>query len=172
MPNLKYTIADGDAPFSVACERLPARDGEHFRVVCGSTTAEIEAIQPTPGCGWFVHHGRVVRFHAVRTQTGAEVWVDGRRVRLTEVKQRARRAGAEQAGGPVDQLAAPMPGTVLKINVGVGETFAAHQPLVVMESMKMEMTLSSPHAGKVKEIRCRVGELVAMGAVLAKLEAS
>ncbi len=172
MPSVKYEVHGRDEAVTVKSERLPAQDGVLYRVACGTRTSEVEAIQTTPGCGWFVYHGRVVRFHAVRTQAGAEVWVDGRRVRLTEVKPQARRAGAEHAGEPVDQLAAPMPGTILKINAGVGEPYAAHQPLIVMESMKMEMTLSSPHAGKVKEMRCRVGELVAMGAVLAKLEAS
>lgn len=171
MPNLKYKIDDAEEAQIVQAERLPARDGAYYRVARGSEFAEVEVVRNTPGCGWFLHHGRVVAFHAVKSDGGAEVWVGGRRVRLTEVKRGARRAGAEQTGGSVDQLAAPMPGTILKINVTVGERFAAHQPLIVMESMKMEMTLSSPHAGAMKEIRCKVGELVAMGAVLAKLDA-
>jgi 3-methylcrotonyl-CoA carboxylase alpha subunit len=65
-----------------------------------------------------------------------------------------------------NDLTAPMPGTVLKVLVAPGQRFEAHAPLVVMESMKMEMTLSAPHAGRVGMIECRPGQLVAMGAVL------
>lgn len=159
-----------DGPHTVRVERLVERDGACFRVDTGTLKAEVETVQPSPGAGWFLHHGRVVAFHAVRTERGVEVWHDGRRVCLETAGRRARRGQAGQAGPPMDELAAPMPGTILKINVKPGDAFEAHQALVVMESMKMEMTLSSPHAGKVAEIRCRVGELVSMGAVLAKLE--
>jgi len=40
-----------------------------------------------------------------------------------------------------------------------------------MESMKMETTLSVPHPGRIVDLRCRPGELVEMGAVLANVEA-
>jgi biotin carboxyl carrier protein len=38
-----------------------------------------------------------------------------------------------------------------------------------MESMKMELTLSAPKAGRVAELRCAEGDLVELGAVLARL---
>ena len=63
-----------------------------------------------------------------------------------------------------------MPGTILKILIDEGETFAAHEPIIIMESMKMEMSLSAPHAGRVTKIECQVDQLVDMGAVLARLE--
>ncbi|KAB2945072.1 MAG: acetyl-CoA carboxylase biotin carboxyl carrier protein subunit, partial [Phycisphaerae bacterium] len=47
------------------------------------------------------------------------------------------------------EVKAPMPGTILKILVKPGDVVTAHQPLVVMESMKMEMTLSASGAGRV-----------------------
>jgi biotin carboxyl carrier protein len=62
-----------------------------------------------------------------------------------------------------------MPGTVRKINVAPGDHFEAHQPLVVMESMKMEMSLSMPHPGTVAQLSCEVGQLVDMGAVLLRV---
>lgn len=172
MANLKYKVNDATESRSIQAERLTAGAGGHVRATCDGESVEVEFVRTSPGCGWLLHQGRVVAFHAVKSEAGAEVWIDGRRLRLTEVKPQARRSGGEQAGGPVDNIAAPMPGTILKINLAAGESFVAHQPLIVMESMKMEMTLSSPHAGVMKEIRCKVGELVAMGAVLARLDAT
>lgn len=171
MPAIRFEH-ETNGPLSVSIERFPEAGEGGYRVQTGEVKDEVRAVQPTPGAGWFVHHGRVVTFHAVRTDRGVEVWHDGRRVCLESVDRRSRRAAGGHAAAPVDELAAPMPGTILKINVKPGDAFAAHQALIVMESMKMEMTLSSPHAGKVAEIRCKVGELVAMGAVLAKLEST
>ena len=111
-----------------------------------------------------------MRFWTCQTADGAEVFVHGRRYCLQTIDQRLRRGRAPHAADRMEDLCAPMPGTILKIVVSAGESFAAHQPLIIMESMKMEMTLSSPHAGRVKEIHCKVGELVPMGRLLAKLD--
>lgn len=62
-----------------------------------------------------------------------------------------------------------MPGTVLQINISEGEAFEAKQSLIILESMKMEMTLSVPHGGVVEKINCKTGDLVEMGSVLATL---
>jgi len=169
MATLRFKPNEGLEPIVIQTERLVADGGRHHHVQCGERSAEVELVQRQPETGWLLHHGRVVAFHAVKTDRGVEVWHDGRRICLETADRRARREQPGHAGPPSDELAAPMPGTILKINVKTGDAFEAHQALVVMESMKMEMTLSAPQTGKVVEIRCKVGELVAMGAVLAKL---
>jgi len=60
-------------------------------------------------------------------------------------------------------------GTVWKIQKKVGETVAAGEVLIILESMKMEMELESPVAGTVAEIRCQEGQAVAEGDVLVVL---
>jgi biotin carboxyl carrier protein len=113
---------------------------------------------------------RVFPCHFVRKNTHIEVWVSGQTY-VFEVESAKGRASQAAAGSLAEEILAPMPGTVLRIEVKKGETFAAHQPLIIMESMKMEMTLSAPHAGRIAKIACAVGELVPMGKVLAKLQA-
>ena len=63
-----------------------------------------------------------------------------------------------------------MPGTILKLVAAPGDVVRAGQALLVMESMKMEMTVEAPQAGRVAEIHCRPGELVPTGARLVRLE--
>jgi biotin carboxyl carrier protein len=63
-----------------------------------------------------------------------------------------------------------MPGTILKVLVTQGDKVAAGQALIVMESMKMEMTLSAPQAGWVSSVACSEGQMVNMGALLATLK--
>ncbi|MBT8485502.1 MAG: acetyl-CoA carboxylase biotin carboxyl carrier protein subunit [Phycisphaerae bacterium] len=98
------------------------------------------------------------------------IWLDGRTRRFERCDPTARRAAAGGGGGGVGHLLAPMPGKILEIAVQPGESFEAHTPIIIMESMKMEMTLSAPSAGRVARVRCVAGELVEMGACLAELE--
>ncbi len=67
-------------------------------------------------------------------------------------------------------LAAHITGTVVKIEKRPGDPVTAGEPVVILESMKMEMPLESPDDGTVKEIRCREGQAVSEGDVLVVLE--
>ena len=75
---------------------------------------------------------------------------------------------AASAGGDAG-LAAPMPGTVVKLLVAEGQDVAEGQPLVVIEAMKMEYTVVAPHAGVVKRLPFATGALVPKGAALIEL---
>ena len=70
---------------------------------------------------------------------------------------------------PTD-VSAHITGTVWKIQVQVGDTVAEEQTLVILESMKMEMPVESPSAGKVKSIAVSEGQPVEEGDVLVTLE--
>ena len=57
-------------------------------------------------------------------------------------------------------LTAPMPGTVLQINVAVGDKVEPGQLLMIVEAMKMEHSIVATHAGEIAEIRAAVGDFV------------
>ena len=61
----------------------------------------------------------------------------------------------------------PMPGTVLAVKAALGESVAEGQPLVVVEAMKMEHTVTAPMAGVVTELPAVPGRAVEMDALLA-----
>ncbi len=63
-------------------------------------------------------------------------------------------------------LRATMPGRVLAVLVKAGDEVAKGAPLVVLEAMKMEQTVTAPLAGKVDRVLCEVGEQVREGAEL------
>ena len=72
-------------------------------------------------------------------------------------------------GRMATSVPAHITGTVWKIQKKVGETVAAGEVLIILESMKMEMELEAPVAGTVAEIRCQEGQAVAEGDVLVVL---
>ncbi|MGC4936718.1 biotin carboxylase N-terminal domain-containing protein [Kribbella sp. DT2] len=78
----------------------------------------------------------------------------------------------ERFADPADQLAAgslvaPMPGSVIRVAVEVGDEVQQGQALLWLEAMKMEHTISAPADGVVVELNVAKGEQVEVGAVLA-----
>jgi len=67
-------------------------------------------------------------------------------------------------------VAAHITGTVWEIRVNVGDDVREEQVLVVLESMKMEMPVEAPDAGKVAAILVEKGQAVEEGEVLVRLE--
>ena len=68
------------------------------------------------------------------------------------------------------QVKALMPGKVLKILVSVGESISVGTPLLVIESMKMENTISSDFTGKVIDIHIKVDDSVQYDQLLIYIE--
>jgi 3-methylcrotonyl-CoA carboxylase alpha subunit len=64
----------------------------------------------------------------------------------------------------------PLPGKIIDLRVKPGDTVSRGQPLLVLEAMKMEHTLSAPADGTVKSVRYAVGEQVPEGAELVEFE--
>ena len=77
---------------------------------------------------------------------------------------------AAAAGPGEEDVLSPMPGTVVAVRVSDGETVTAGQPLIVLEAMKMEHSLTAAHDGTV-QLSCVTGDKVGAGTVLATIPA-
>jgi len=115
------------------------------------------------------YDGRTVRsaHAAVRGEHGAVTWLgrDGQAWAVRDeppVPLRGARAGS--ADGTVRS---PMPGTVLAVHVAVGDVVSAGQPVLVVEAMKMEHTVTAPFDGAVTELTAKAGQQVRMDETLA-----
>ncbi len=97
----------------------------------------------------------------------AHVFGDGgaRALDLYDPLAHAQDTQGDHGGG----LTAPMPGKIISIAVKAGDSVAKGQPLLVMEAMKMEHTISAPADGKVEELFYAVGDQVTEGAELVSI---
>jgi acetyl-CoA/propionyl-CoA carboxylase, biotin carboxylase, biotin carboxyl carrier protein len=143
-------VAVGDA------EPVPARaerhDGELVLTIGGRTVRYAFAEQSGPPGGGLLWLGRDGHAWAVREEP-----------RLT-----ARAAETRATDGIV---ASPMPGTVLAVNITKGQGVAFGQPLLIVEAMKMEHTVTAPFDGTIAELAAKTGQQVAMDETLAVVHA-
>lgn len=68
------------------------------------------------------------------------------------------------------EIVSPMAGVLLRCAVSVGDEVESGQEVAVLESMKMEVPVTAPDAGRVREIRCTAGSFVQEGDTLVVLE--
>lgn len=87
-------------------------------------------------------------------------------VHLVEVDDVMHRVSRDEGG----MVRSPAPALVVATPLAVGDEVAAGQPVLVLESMKMETVLSAPFSGRVKELLVRVGSQVETGVPLVRLE--
>ena len=85
----------------------------------------------------------------------------------TQVTDGSASAAAPVTGG--DPVAAPLAGTVVKMLVQPGQRVNEGEPVVILEAMKMETSVSAPKAGQIVELRAKSGDSVAVGDVLLTL---
>ena len=90
-------------------------------------------------------------------------------------KPRPKRGGSSAGGGGAagsGKIAVPMQGTIVKINVEVGQTVAAGDAVVVLEAMKMENNVAADIDGTVTAVNVEAGQSVAAGEVVIVIEAA
>ncbi|CAB0494732.1 acetyl/propionyl/methylcrotonyl-CoA carboxylase subunit alpha [Corynebacterium diphtheriae] len=112
------------------------------------------------------------------------VEIDGRRVEIAlpgdlalgggagapKKKAKKRRAGGSKAAISGDAVAAPMQGTVIKINAEEGAEVAEGDTVVVLEAMKMENPVKAHKSGVVTGLAIAAGEGVTKGQVLLEIK--
>ena len=80
----------------------------------------------------------------------------------------AAKPAASGAAGSI-KVTAPMPGTILKMNVKVGDTIKANDLVCILEAMKMENEIFASEGGTVKSIEAAQGASVNSGDVIITL---
>lgn len=97
--------------------------------------------------------------------------IDGKAAPVAKAAPAAAPVAAPVAAAAgATKVTAPMPGTILGVNVKEGEAVKAGQPIFVLEAMKMESDITAPVNGTVRGITVRKGDAVEAGKLLCSIE--
>jgi 3-methylcrotonyl-CoA carboxylase alpha subunit len=156
------TYADGEGRHVVDVRR----DGPGWRVwlASGETRARVSE---RDGRLVIATEGNEALATVVRFGDERHVFAHDGHWRLVRVDRMAH-AGEEEAHG--GHLRAPMSGTVVSVMVKTGDTVAKGAPLMILEAMKMEHTITAPAAGTVAAVNFGAGERVKEGADLVDID--
>ncbi|MGO9514993.1 MAG: acetyl/propionyl/methylcrotonyl-CoA carboxylase subunit alpha [Steroidobacteraceae bacterium] len=111
--------------------------------------------------------GRTLRLGVHEFGRDLELFSSGRQVKLrAALPEDALQAMAQADAG---SLLTPLPGTVVAVHVSPGQQVAPGTPLMTIEAMKMEHTVTAPYAGTIERLPFGLGDRVAAGAILVEL---
>ena len=154
-----------DATELVAVE-VTAHAAQLFSVRIGAASVAVGVTQRTAEGLRLLRDGRSISVEACIVRRRLHVWSDGSDAEF----EIAGPGGAEPQDAVVaGALASPLPGTVVALEVRVGDKVTARQTLVVVEAMKMEHSIRAPADGTVTAIHCKPGERVSEGVALVEL---
>lgn len=154
----------GDAEHNVALSR--ARDG--YRLHLGERVIPVNLHRNDDGTALLTVDG--ISQRAVVALRGDDVFVhvDGEAFQL-RYEHPLTRLAEQLHGSADDHIRAPMPGSIVAVNVKPGDSVSKGQVLLVMESMKMETTIASPRDGVVESVQFEKGQTFDRDALLLSL---
>jgi biotin carboxyl carrier protein len=126
--------------------------------------------QVEPGVYSVLVEGRSFEARVIRTEAGMGLELDGRcfTAEVRDPRDRGQKPAAALGSGR-QNVAAPMPGKVIRVLVREGDAVEVGQGLVVVEAMKMQNEMKALRDGNVVEVRVQDGETVSAGDVLVVL---
>ena len=160
----------GDASRSVLLDhkgerqtvRFTIKNNRHF----GFAFGDLEIRSHQNGLVRFAIDGRIAEASVLRIAHDVTVQFNGRDTIFHHVQS----VGAEDEASGESRILSPMPGLVRLVSVVEGASVTKGDPLVTMEAMKMELSLTAPRDGKIASVNVAAGDQVNEGALLVELE--
>lgn len=144
------------------------RDGDGYRVAVDGREYNVSDVNAVEGTLAFLIDRQSYVAHVSDGDGGVRISIRGRNYRLVEEAMDADRPGVDAAAGD-GRITAPMPGNIADVRAAEGDAVKAGQPVVVLESMKMQNEIAAPFDGVVARIHCRTGDQVGFGDTLAEV---
>lgn len=158
----RYNVSVGNRTYQITV--MP----DHLLVNGDAFRFDMESLNGN-GLHMLRHPNRSVEAYLEPDSSGCyRVQIGGQHV-SAQVNQgtRAKSTGEQPSE---DSLAAPMPGTIIEVQVQEGQQIEESQTLMIQEAMKMQMNLKAPCAGRIRTVHVQAGSQVDKGRLLVSIE--
>jgi len=163
--------------------RLRAGTRQVTVVLTGSPTAATATVDdgdPVPVAAewdgveqlWLTYAGTRRRFRRSLHEATDTLWLSAADLGTWAVEEQSVLESGSSTSDTAGPVLSPMPGTVLLVSAKTGDTVTAGTPLLVVEAMKMEHTITAPIDGVLTALNVQVGQQVALNQPLARVEAA
>ncbi|WP_281517096.1 acetyl/propionyl/methylcrotonyl-CoA carboxylase subunit alpha, partial [Vibrio parahaemolyticus] len=160
----RFNFTDANANHQVRLQQSSQDTGAHFTVRCGEELHQVTLLEKD---GRFIVDIDEVRyiFNALNDEPKTTLFY------LGQQRTFAHQPSFESPKGKEDELSptAPLNGIISAVMVNKGDEVAAGDPLLVLEAMKMEYTITAPVAATVDEVFYQHGDQVQHGSILLHL---
>ena len=149
-------------------------EGDGYRVTVKDRSYHITHAQWAQGRLAFQLGEQLLLAHVAHNGSSRHIAIGGESWRLERSSQprSRRRSLGTGAGAGSETLEAVMPGQVVEVYVAEGDEVERGQTLVLLEAMKMELRITTSHAGLVRRVNCAAGQVVERGQVLVEIESN
>ncbi|EID0696382.1 acetyl/propionyl/methylcrotonyl-CoA carboxylase subunit alpha [Vibrio parahaemolyticus] len=160
----RFNFTDANANHQVRLQQSSQDTEAHFTVRCGEELHQVTLLESG---NQFIADIDNVRytFNALNDEQKTTVFY------LGQQRTFAHQPSFESPKGKDDELSptAPLNGVISAVMVNKGDKVAAGDPLLVLEAMKMEYTITAPVAATVDEVFYQHGDQVQHGSILLHL---
>lgn len=148
-----------------------SRSADGYRLHLADQVIPFDLKTGADGRAWLTLDG--VHHEVVIATRGDDVFVhfEGEAYQL-RYEHPLKRLAAAGLGGAEDKVLAPMPGSIVAVQIKAGDAVTKGQTLLVMESMKMETTLTAPRDGVIEAVTYDKGQTFDRDALLLSLVAT
>jgi biotin carboxyl carrier protein len=164
---MKYEVVVGGARRIVDFAPSLGEPARMSAVIDGHNV-EFSAATISPGIYSILFGQRSFEINVEKTSQGMLVRVAGREFQVTVIDPRSWRAtrrGSVELEGR-QEIAASMPGKIVRVLVVPGQKVEPGQGLLVIEAMKMQNEIRSPKSGTIESTRAKEGQTVSAGEIL------
>lgn len=146
---MKYAVRIADRSYEVEIDDI------HARPVIARVNGHTFEVTPENG----MKPGPAISRHA--DSDAGTPRVEGAQKEAKEIRRVDLPKSPPSPGANLNELTAPLPGTVIEIFIKAGEQIEAGQVILVIEAMKMKNSIRSTRSGKIVEVLVGPGETVA-----------
>ena len=168
--SITYTYAG--QPYHLALAPAPEAAGGWQIRIEGEPPREICYTSGKNGLMLLQEGARQTRAYVQHVGLETQVMLNGRLYRFSRPQPPDVDTSARGSSAAITQktLAAPMAGTIVKVQAHEGQQVQQRQVLVILSAMKMEHTIVAPYEGKVRRVYFQEGDVVKGGAIIIEME--